>query len=392
MEVLSMKKAHWVGLLPFYLLAFIVFTGIAAASSKMVTTSLQRSPVDREHIIIIDAGHGGVDGGATSCTGVLESRINLEIALRINDISPFEHNISIKLSGRNLIDNEAFLSTSSSKPSFELDGDVGKTYAVSFSIKDETILSKIARFGISRYDGDATTNDEVVVEFITQGVNNGALTYTVQEGYTYYLYLYYSDTYTNFGDIFEWVKQVDVGKVKAYGKNISGFIYGDESIWGSYTEGTSTRYYFDMCLPNAEMTISIKTIDNPLGNVYVKRSINGGGYYNIPGKYGLLVSGDTREPITFTQVAGERYRVWTSGENAKNSILNIQVELGSTATDIEDYIEPIEYTPNADGTVEIEAIYPHTTLVADGSDITATYNRDLNKVIDDIYSKILELA
>jgi N-acetylmuramoyl-L-alanine amidase len=37
-------------------------------------------------MIVIDAGHGGIDGGATSCTGVLESHINLEIALRLEDM------------------------------------------------------------------------------------------------------------------------------------------------------------------------------------------------------------------------------------------------------------------------------------------------------------------
>ena len=36
--------------------------------------------------IVIDAGHGGVDGGAVSCTGIYESMINLEIALRLNDL------------------------------------------------------------------------------------------------------------------------------------------------------------------------------------------------------------------------------------------------------------------------------------------------------------------
>ena len=35
--------------------------------------------------IVIDAGHGGEDGGAVSCTGVNESQINLEIALRLDD-------------------------------------------------------------------------------------------------------------------------------------------------------------------------------------------------------------------------------------------------------------------------------------------------------------------
>lgn len=43
----------------------------------------------QQHCFIIDPGHGGVDGGATSCTGVLESAINLQIALRLNDLLNF---------------------------------------------------------------------------------------------------------------------------------------------------------------------------------------------------------------------------------------------------------------------------------------------------------------
>lgn len=35
--------------------------------------------------VVVDAGHGGEDGGATSGNGVKESRINLEIALRLDD-------------------------------------------------------------------------------------------------------------------------------------------------------------------------------------------------------------------------------------------------------------------------------------------------------------------
>ena len=41
---------------------------------------------DNQTCIIIDAGHGGVDGGAVSCTGAYESHINLEIALKLNDV------------------------------------------------------------------------------------------------------------------------------------------------------------------------------------------------------------------------------------------------------------------------------------------------------------------
>lgn len=79
-----MKKCNWVGLLPFYLLTVIIFLGIAAAGSQAATTIAQSSPVERKHRIVIDAGHGGIDGGATSCTGALESSLNLQISLRLD--------------------------------------------------------------------------------------------------------------------------------------------------------------------------------------------------------------------------------------------------------------------------------------------------------------------
>ena len=81
-----MKRENWVVFAPFYLLVVIFCLGIAGAGSRAVTTIHQNSPVKRNHSIVIDAGHGGIDGGATSCTGVLESHINLEIAIRLNDL------------------------------------------------------------------------------------------------------------------------------------------------------------------------------------------------------------------------------------------------------------------------------------------------------------------
>lgn len=81
-----MKRGTWIVFTPFYLLVVIVFLGVAKIGSNTVTTIRQQRPVERQHRIVIDAGHGGIDGGATSCTGVLESHINLEIALRLEDV------------------------------------------------------------------------------------------------------------------------------------------------------------------------------------------------------------------------------------------------------------------------------------------------------------------
>lgn len=81
-----MKKGNYVSFLPFYLLTVILFIGIAQGGSRAVTVVSENTPLTRQHCFVIDAGHGGIDGGATSCTGVLESAINLEIALRLDDL------------------------------------------------------------------------------------------------------------------------------------------------------------------------------------------------------------------------------------------------------------------------------------------------------------------
>lgn len=76
-------------LLPVYLVVLSACLCIAHFGSQAVTTMVETSPVEGRRIIVVDPGHGGIDGGATSCTGVLESGINLEIALRLNDLLRF---------------------------------------------------------------------------------------------------------------------------------------------------------------------------------------------------------------------------------------------------------------------------------------------------------------
>lgn len=76
-------------LLPIYIFVLVGCICTAQFGSQVVTTIVETSPLPDRRIIVIDAGHGGIDGGATSCTGVLESQINLEIALRLNDLLRF---------------------------------------------------------------------------------------------------------------------------------------------------------------------------------------------------------------------------------------------------------------------------------------------------------------
>ena len=81
-----MKLQKIASIVLFYLLIVSVFLASAYWGSTATTVIAQRIPLERHHTVIIDAGHGGEDGGAISCTGRAESTYNLEIALRLNDL------------------------------------------------------------------------------------------------------------------------------------------------------------------------------------------------------------------------------------------------------------------------------------------------------------------
>ena len=80
------KKKLWLSLLPVYTLILACFLIAGIGGSRAISVISENAPLTERKRIVIDPGHGGIDGGATSCTGVLESKINLEIALRVNDM------------------------------------------------------------------------------------------------------------------------------------------------------------------------------------------------------------------------------------------------------------------------------------------------------------------
>lgn len=64
--------------------ALVITVGMLAGISSR-TRSTAAIPQD-QFVIIIDAGHGGIDGGAVGVNGTVEKRINLEIALQLRDV------------------------------------------------------------------------------------------------------------------------------------------------------------------------------------------------------------------------------------------------------------------------------------------------------------------
>lgn len=80
-----MKKSLWI-MIPACSLVFLGLIIAGFIGNEAISVLSVSQPLPNRHCFIIDAGHGGVDGGAVSCTGAYESNINLEIALRLNDL------------------------------------------------------------------------------------------------------------------------------------------------------------------------------------------------------------------------------------------------------------------------------------------------------------------
>ncbi|MBQ6431818.1 MAG: N-acetylmuramoyl-L-alanine amidase [Oscillospiraceae bacterium] len=82
---MSYFKKYWI----FYVFVCAAVLLSAALLSRLSSAIAVSSSQESAPVIVIDAGHGGEDGGAISVSGLRESGINLEISLRLNDVLRF---------------------------------------------------------------------------------------------------------------------------------------------------------------------------------------------------------------------------------------------------------------------------------------------------------------
>ena len=69
-----------------YLLVTALVVSLAVLGSRQVTIAASAELSSAKPVVVIDAGHGGGDGGAVSPNGTKESTLNLEISLRLRDL------------------------------------------------------------------------------------------------------------------------------------------------------------------------------------------------------------------------------------------------------------------------------------------------------------------
>lgn len=83
------KRKHGEGVVYYtFISLFIVLSVLLLKLAFNVSTQKYRqtSTVDNRYAIILDAGHGGKDGGAVSVTGTYEEELNLKITLCLSEI------------------------------------------------------------------------------------------------------------------------------------------------------------------------------------------------------------------------------------------------------------------------------------------------------------------
>ena len=96
------RKSIYRSMTIFCILAVILMISCAHLYSNVVTVLSEHTEIPNRKIVIIDAGHGGEDGGAVSCTGIPESKTNLEISIKLQNILQLLGIKTIMITGDNL--------------------------------------------------------------------------------------------------------------------------------------------------------------------------------------------------------------------------------------------------------------------------------------------------
>lgn len=79
-------RTQVIKMLPWYTCIIALSMLLCYVCKDTVTVMVEESEVPHRTCIAIDAGHGGIDGGALSFSGIQESELNLEIALKLDDM------------------------------------------------------------------------------------------------------------------------------------------------------------------------------------------------------------------------------------------------------------------------------------------------------------------
>lgn len=81
-----MKNSHWMGFFALFLCCALLFSSVFYGAEQMLSSRIVSNEAQNAPVILIDAGHGGEDGGAVGVNGVLEKDLNLVVSGMLFDL------------------------------------------------------------------------------------------------------------------------------------------------------------------------------------------------------------------------------------------------------------------------------------------------------------------
>ncbi len=336
-----------------------------------------------------------------SFSGALRGSASGE-AVRLTDVSPLEHTLTVKLKSKNLLPFPYFHSSMLQ---------AGITYTVN---SDGTITANGTATGRSEFVLSANKSDWASGNYVLSGCPSGgsADTYSLQ-------------TINGFSDTGSGLQKNDTAEfarisiIIKKGTTVSNLVFKPQLELGT-TPTAYTPYTTDFsgvtlkrCGKNllpypyyntTKTTNGITFTDNGDGSVTISGTASDNAYFYLRrnADYGTQQINAIDKNSANNGVYTASSRIYYNAVN-KTVTINInpgttlnetvypQVELGVKATDYEAYLPPTEYTPSSDGTVTgVLADSEDITLMTDtaGVAVNAEYNKDINKVISELYALV----
>ena len=299
-------------------------------------------------------------------------------AIAITDASPIEHEMGVKVRGKNLI------TPANIEYGYELVSAGGlkvpnSAWYVTGWIPVEPSTTYTISGTSSKYRAEVDADFAGAVS----GAMPGGGTFTTTEKTRYVRLNSLIDGYeqpqleegTTATAYTPYIEDISTVKVKKIGKNILPYPYPSNPASPHTTNGITFTL-------NADGSIKIE--GKATGNAYYLLWNADLGTSNMTGSSNGGTNGFYAfSPYMNYNAGNKNVSVYISNGTDLTTPITIypQIEKGAIVTEYEPYIEPIEYPASADGTVEgVTPIYPTTTLMTDtaGAVMDCTYNRDIN--------------
>ncbi len=337
--------------------------------------------------------------------------------IRVDDVSPVEHNAKVKVQSKNLFDISQIVTNSNLTNNG--DGTITTSIYSAGTEKRLSVLCPGLKVGDIVTLSFVSNSNMQFVYLLDVGTWYNGKTLTVTQNMldaNLYFYGYSSGSEFYGNDVVISNIQLEKGNtateytpyvnptsvtVTRCGKNLlnidglvnSAFIKNEDGSF-TFTKNGSDRYsnLVDISIPaNTPVTFSATSIQGTADGFAFQIQKQDTTY--------ISVTSLSSTKLTDTCILSDepvKIRIYLGGgeeDGAYLKISGLQIELGDTLTENEQYKETETYTPNADGTLTITSTAPTMTLLTDksGVNIELEYNQDINKVIKSLQDKINSL-